>query len=553
VRALLRSALSAFLASLAVRSAPARAENAPSPDWIVDHGGTLELKLAHQESSGLDGGILRVDPTRRLLLWEGISGELGCKLSVEATFEEVKGVRARTEGGFAVELRRENAPKLLFMPLPDAPWLGRTPKTVENRLGVLMRSVPLTGPGGRGGEGGEMPLVGAVAYTGPKIKQVDLPPEVVADVNMAVTLIRGALGRAPSPSGALQEALYGRPLDVSVQEVLETPATYAGHTVRLRGRIQRIREKPAAYRLMDGEDAIPITPLAEVAMVVAAEVRSDNEEVEITGVLRSPHAESPLPPEYDVAFWEYDRPGVAATRPLEPDPLTTLEELVTHPGTADGQLVKVVGKFRGRNLHMDLPANVVGSGWVIKAGKYAVEVRGKKPSGPGFKLDQDSMSDTVNWIEVLGRPETHNGVTVLHALKVAPVAPPSAAGVSSPRRLLGVPGRPTVVFALPLDGERGIAADSRLVVQFSAYMDEDSFRGRVRVRYAEGGDLPRMSWRYDDARRALIVDPGEPLRRGGVLELLLLPGIVDVDGSALAPRVSSAEGEAELLRYVVEG
>jgi hypothetical protein len=39
-----------------------------------------------------------------------------------------------------------------------------------------------------------------------------------------------------------------------------------------------------------------------------------------------------------------------------------------------------------------------------------------------------------------------------------------------------------------------------------------------------------------------------------VLELLLLPGIVDVDGSALAPRASStAEGGAELLRYVVEG
>jgi hypothetical protein len=85
-------------------------------------------------------------------------------------------------------------------------------------------------------------------------------------------------------------------------------------------------------------------------------------------------------------------------------------------------------------------------------------------------------------------------------------------------------------------------------------MDEDSFHGHVRLRYADAEDLPRMSWRYDDGRRALIIDPGEPLRPGGVLELLLLPGIVDVDGSALAPRASStAEGGAELLRYVVEG
>jgi Bacterial Ig-like domain len=545
----MRSALSAFLAALAVMGAFARAGTGVAPDWIADHGGTLELKLAHQESNGLDGGILRVDPTRRLVLWEGIPGELGCKLNVEASFDDVKGVRARTDGGFAVELRREKPPKLVFMPLPDAPWFSKSTKVAQNRLAQVMHFMPLTGPDGQ-----PLPLNGAVAFGGDQIRHIDLPPEVVADVNMAVTLIRGALGRAPSPSGALQEALYGRPMDVSVQEVLETPATYAGRTVRLRGRIQRIKEKPSTYRLMDGEDAIPITPLAEVAAVVGAEVGNDDEEVEITGVLRSPHVESPLPPEYAVAFWEYNRPGAAPTRPLAPNRLMTLEDLVTHPGTADGQVIRVVGKFRGRNLHLDLPANALGSGWVIKAGKYAVEVRGKKPSGPGFKLDQDSMNDTVNWIEVLGRPETHNGVTVLHALKVAPVAPPSAAGVASPRRLRGVAGRPTVVFALPLDGERGIAADSRLVVQFSAYMDEDSFRGHVRVRYADGGDLPRMSWRYDDARRALIVDPGEPLRPGGVLELLLLPGIVDVDFSPLAPRANStAEGGAEVLRYVVEG
>ena len=550
MRAFRRSALNALLATLIVTGGPARAEKGVAPDWITDHGGTLELKLAHQESNGPDGGILRIDPTRRLVLWQGIPGELGCKLSVEASFDDIKGVRARTEGGFAVELRREKAPKLVFMPLPDAPWFGKSTKVAENQLAQVRQFVPLTGPDGQA-----MPLNGAAAFGGAQIKHVDLPPEVMADVNMAVTLIRGALGRAPSPSGVLQEALYGRPLDVSVQEILETPANYAGHTVRLRGRIQRIGEKPAVYRLQDGDDVIPVTPLADVAAVVGAVAGSEKEEVEITGVLRAPHAtESPLPPVFEVAFWEYDRPGAVPARSLEPNPLVTLEDLVTHAGTVDGQVIRVVGKFRGRNLHMDLPTKELGSGWVIKAGKYAVEVRGKKPSGPGFKLDLDSMNDTVNWIEVLGRPETHNGVTVLHALKVAPVAPPSAAGVSSPRRLRGVAGRPTVVFALPLDGERGIAADSRLVVQFSAYMDEDSFQGHVRLRYAEGDDLPRMSWRYDDARRALIIDPGETLRPGGVLEMLLLPGIVDVDGSALAPRVnSSADGGAELLRYVVEG
>jgi hypothetical protein len=63
-----------------------------------------------------------------------------------------------------------------------------------------------------------------------------------------------------------------------------------------------------------------------------------------------------------------------------------------------------------------------------------------------------------------------------------------------------------------------------------------------------------MSWRYDDARRALIVDLGGPLRPGGKLELVLLPGILDVNGSALAPRgAAPPEGVVELLRYRVEG
>jgi len=139
-------------------------------------------------------------------------------------------------------------------------------------------------------------------------------------------------------------------------------------------------------------------------------------------------------------------------------------------------------------------------------------------------------------------------------VSVAPTVPPRGAGVSSPRRLVGTSGPPAIVFALPPDGDPGIAADSRLIVQFSAYMDEDSFAGNVRLRYADGEDLPRMSWRYDDPRRALIVDPGEPLRPGGTLELLLLPGIVDVDGSALAPRGGvSPEGVVEILRYGVGG
>ncbi|PYQ19307.1 MAG: hypothetical protein DMF79_12880 [Acidobacteria bacterium] len=57
---------------------------------------------------------------------------------------------------------------------------------------------------------------------------------------------------------------------------------------------------------------------------------------------------------------------------------------------------------------------------------------------------------------------------------------------------------------------------------------------------------------YDGGRRALIIDPGDVLRSGRVVELILLPGIVDVDGLPLESRPGKMVGPAaEVLRYQV--
>ena len=86
-------------------------------------------------------------------------------------------------------------------------------------------------------------------------------------------------------------------------------------------------------------------------------------------------------------------------------------------------------------------------------------------------------------------------------------------------------------------------------------MDEESFEGRVRLRYgdAPAGDLPRFRWTYDDVRRTLIVEPGERHRSGAVLELLLLPGITDAFEVPLGPEPESADAAARVLRWQVEG
>jgi hypothetical protein len=523
-------------------------------DWIAQRGGSLELKLAHEDKNGPDGGLLKVDPARRLLLWEGIEGELGCKLKVEASFDDVKSVRSKVEGGFTVELRRDRDAKLVFMPLPDAPWLGKGQKATEGTLAMVAKTTGLRGPDGGRGSDGSMMLTGDTAFAGLRMVRADLPPQVTNDINTAVTLIRNALGRAPSPSGALQEALHGQPIDVSVEELLEAPVTYLGHTVRLRGRIQRSGTRAPAYRLVDDEHKVVVTPLDELSALVGSQVRSgEGLDAEITGVLKfQPGTEREPQPLFSVAFWEFYGPGMAPTSLAESSRQMSLKDLAAQPGRADGHLVRVIGKFRGRNLYGDLPDKYVGADWVIKDGKQAVVIKGKRPAGPGFKLDPYSSKDAASWLEVVGRPETHDGVTTLHAVSVALAVAPPSGQVQHPTRLRGVPGPTVMVFALPVEGDQAIAADTRFVLQFSAYMDEDSFDGRVRLRYADGPELPGMTWRYEDDRRALIINPGEPLAPGRQLELLLLPGIRDTDGALLVPRSGDpVDGAVERLHYEV--
>ena len=102
-------------------------------------------------------------------------------------------------------------------------------------------------------------------------------------------------------------------------------------------------------------------------------------------------------------------------------------------------------------------------------------------------------------------------------------------------------------------------ADSVFKVQFSNDMNEESFLGRVGLRYAgrpRPGDrnLDAVSMSYDGGRRTLIVDPGDLLRAGRMVELLLLSGIVDIDGQPLETRPGlDPGGAADLLRFQVAG
>ena len=156
--------------------------------------------------------------------------------------------------------------------------------------------------------------------------------------------------------------------------------------------------------------------------------------------------------------------------------------------------MRVVGKFRGRNLFGDLPARSErdSADWVIKDDVYAVWVTGKRPKGSGWELDLGLKRDTNKWIEVVGRPETIGNVTYIRALSViARRAAPrhGRRGASRARRPRGRSCRRSWSSPCPSTASATFPRPGVFKVQFSKDMDEESFRGRVVFRYA-GPRLP---------------------------------------------------------------
>jgi hypothetical protein len=523
-------------------------EGRDSNEWLTVDGNVLELKLAHDDTGGPDGGVLRVDPTAKTLRWNGISGPLGCPHGFEASFGDVRSIKLARGAGFAVMVK--NKETFTFIPVPHAQWIHEQWKVAQlpDGLAQAFKDGLLKGPGGE-----SMPAPNGVAGSaGPRLEQVNLPEDVVFDTRLAVESILDALGRTPSPGLKVREALYGNPEDVDVSELLESPLYFSGHAIRVHGRI--FERSPGNFELRAGELGVPIIPTKEIATAFHAGVQlGASKDMEITGVFREPNRVSPGPPPSavgEVAFWDFVRAEPEVNAPGSER--VALSLLVGEPNRFAGKTVRVVGKFRGRNLYSDLPQETLGrgAGFVIKDDDFAIWVTGRKAEGKGWTLDPLAPGDTENWVEVIGRPSLHAGIVYLRASQLSITAPPSGqAAVTRPRRLAGG-GRLTaaVMFALPLLGE-GVARDGLFVVQFNKYMNARTLEGRARLRYI-GGDressFPRMRVSYDDDRRAVIVDPGELMEAGREIEVLLLSGIEDSDGLPL----DTLPGDAEAVYRV---
>ena len=370
---------------------------------------------------------------------------------------------------------------------------------------------------------------------------------------------------------------YGEVVDVNLQSLADMPSSYDGRAVRVKGTFElgsTIGRR--TYILKDNFTAqVLIYPVREIEGSFEQEaLRMMGKQVELTGVFQEGRGNTAGSSGVGViagtiSFWKFTGPPEEIKGDIKAETVS-LEALVSNPGRYDGRTIRVYGKFRGKNLYGDLASRSQRDtrDWVMKEDVYAIWVTGRKPKGSGFELDIGLKRDTEKWLQVVGKPETIKGVTYLEAMQVVlgkPSGPLVASGTSDP---VPAPSAtpppalkpPVVVFALPLDGEAEVSPDGRFQIQFSLDMEEETFKGRVLIRYKpplRPGDrvFDGAKMTYDLGRRALTVDPGDLLRPGREIEILLLPGIVDINGVELVARQGREEGApqgaTDLLRYKV--
>jgi len=235
-----------------------------------------------------------------------------------------------------------------------------------------------------------------------------------------------ARAQSPYPGG-------GDAQNIPLEELLNgnRPLSGAVHTRGILEAGPRNPGGPRRYSLLMSSDRLAATTLSRLQITPGAMIRQafdfdadslNMREIEVTGTFQGSMGA------LGEGFWFWSYSAVETNEGkarATPTGLLAIEDLVGRPARLAKETVRVRGQFRGKNLFGDLAAaGAPVDGWVIKDGDSAVWVSGKRPKGNGWSLNPDSRSDTNRWVEVTGKIETRDGVTLLRAGQVALVPPP---------------------------------------------------------------------------------------------------------------------------------
>jgi hypothetical protein len=227
--------------------------------------------------------------------------------------------------------------------------------------------------------------------------------------------------------------------------------------------------------------------------------------------------------------------------PLPPAP--TIRAIALAPDRYVEREVKVVGRFRGRNLYGDLPQPLNKDKWdfVLQSADGSIWVTGTRPRGKGFDLDPTARMDTGKWLEVTGVVQKHGGQTWINASAVQLTSAPSDVPIEVVVPVRPAEPPPTVIFTAPVADDTDVSLTSPVRIQFSRDLAAASVANRVRVSYSPASpatavpDPPGFTATYQVGTRSLEIKFAKPLERFQTVKVELLEGITAIDGQPLAP------------------
>jgi len=233
----------------------------------------------------------------------------------------------------------------------------------------------------------------------------------------------------------------------------------------------------------------------------------------------------------------------ASLLPSSPPRAPTVRAICLAPENYVEREVKVIGRFKGRNLYGDLPLALGKTKWdfVLQSAEGALWVTGVRPRGKGFDLDPSKRVDTGRWVEVTGVVKREGVTTYVEATAIALATAPEEAAVAVS---LPPPPRqppPEVIFSAPIADDVEVDRTAPVRIQFSRDMAPRTIRDRIVVSYVPpaGGApafvVPPFTTTYNDAAHAIEITFAQPLERFQQVRVELLAGMTALDGQPLKP------------------